>query len=141
MTTGTWEDYAARVNTANWKECLVSAMVYSSEEELGAVCSRLGDRLKGQAAMLCYICAGDLDKVVECWMKTRDTDAGPKVRTKTEIGERVLSYRHHILCNEFDAQVLTDHSDNSIKVLFVSLFKGFARPCGSGDELEARRRI
>jgi hypothetical protein len=35
----------------------------------------------GQEAMLCFVCAGNLDKVVECWMETRDTSSGPKVGT------------------------------------------------------------
>ena len=28
--------------------------------------------------MLCYICAGDLEKLVECWMKNKDTGSGPR---------------------------------------------------------------
>jgi protein transport protein SEC31 len=41
-------------------------------------CSLTGDRLTGHSAMLCYICAGDLEKLVECWMSNRDTESGPK---------------------------------------------------------------
>ena len=76
---GDWKDFVARCSTANWREALVASVTYASNEEFSAICTSLGNKLSGQAAMLCFICAGDLDRVVECWMKTRDTSSGPKV--------------------------------------------------------------
>ena len=42
-------------------------------------CIELVPRLTGHSAMLCYICAGDLEKLVECWLKkNKDTGSGPR---------------------------------------------------------------
>ena len=90
---GDWKDFVARCSTANWREALVASVTYASNEEFSAICTSLGNKLSGQAAMLCFICAGDLDRVVECWMKTRDTSSGPKVSYHMRSMRRVTSFQ------------------------------------------------
>ena len=69
----------SRVNAGrNSREALTAIVTYATDEDFPRLCSRLGDRLSGHAAMLCYICAGDLEKLVECWMKNKDTGSGPR---------------------------------------------------------------
>ncbi len=84
---GDWSDFLERcdLGTTSWREVLVSVVTYAPNDQFGTLCAILGDRLKErkgskQAALICYICAGDLNKVVECWMESRETDAGSKVK-------------------------------------------------------------
>jgi protein transport protein SEC31 len=85
---GDWSDFAHRADAANWREALVGAVTYADAEQFPAICTALGDRLSNAAgsssrllhsALLCYICAGDLDNVVQCWLRIKNTDDGPKV--------------------------------------------------------------
>ena len=76
---GDWDGFVSRVNAGrNSREALTAIVTYATDEDFPRLCSRLGDRLTGHAAMLCYICAGDLEKLVECWMKNKDTGSGPR---------------------------------------------------------------
>ena len=79
--TGDWANFVQRCSSANWKEALVAAVTYAPNEEFSAICSSIGDRLNDSSAslgqMMCYICAGDLEKLVSCWMRTKDTSSGP----------------------------------------------------------------
>ena len=44
--------------------------------------------------MLCYICAGNLEKVVDCWMSTRDVDSGSKALQ--DLVEVVMSLKYSV---------------------------------------------
>ena len=79
IVSGDWDGFVSRVNAGrNSREALTAIVTYATDEDFPRLCSRLGDRLSGHAAMLCYICAGDLEKLVECWMKNKDTGSGPR---------------------------------------------------------------
>lgn len=56
----------------NWKEALSMLVTYSKAEEFSELCCVLGDRLEKEAndydsAILCYVCAGDVERMVSCW--------------------------------------------------------------------------
>ena len=79
---GDWSPVMNYVSaTKNWREALVAAMTYAQPHEFNDYCSKLGYRLVEaglkQEALLCFICARDLDQVVQCWMATRDLSSGP----------------------------------------------------------------
>ena len=79
IVSGDWDGFVSRINAGrNSREALTAIVTYATDEEFPRLCSRLGDRLTGHSAMLCYICAGDLEKLVECWMKNKDTGSGPR---------------------------------------------------------------
>lgn len=66
---------ATQSELTSWKEALVAILVHSSTpEEVSNQATVLGERLEGektlqsvQNAILCFICAGNLDKVVDSW--------------------------------------------------------------------------
>ncbi|KAG7168144.1 transport protein Sec31A-like [Homarus americanus] len=65
-------------NLSRWKEALVAALTYSNDEQFPALVESLGERLEAKgdpetllSAMICYVCAGSLEKFVSCWVKTR----------------------------------------------------------------------
>ncbi|XP_073333876.1 protein transport protein Sec31A isoform X3 [Pagrus major] len=74
-----WHDILKTCELQNWKEALAAVMTYAQPEEFSSLCDLLGDRLEAaedaqlQAqACLCYICAGNVEKLVSCWTRAQD---------------------------------------------------------------------
>uniref|UniRef100_A0A4W3HZY5 SEC31 homolog B, COPII coat complex component n=1 Tax=Callorhinchus milii TaxID=7868 RepID=A0A4W3HZY5_CALMI len=63
----------------NWKEALAALLTYAKPEEFPLLCDTLGFRLELESeklcvqACLCYICSGNVEKLVECWVKTHES--------------------------------------------------------------------
>ncbi|XP_071808414.1 protein transport protein Sec31A-like isoform X2 [Asterias amurensis] len=60
----------------NWKETLTALLTYASVKDFSTLCDTLGGRLESQddtdlsaEACLCYICSGNVDRLVACWAK------------------------------------------------------------------------
>ncbi|XP_031353039.1 protein transport protein Sec31A isoform X2 [Photinus pyralis] len=71
------EDWSSVINNcdiSSWKEALAATLTHSSSDDLPKLCELLGNRLeaegKAQDAQLCYICAGNFEKLVNSWSKT-----------------------------------------------------------------------
>uniref|UniRef100_A0A1A8FSV4 Protein transport protein Sec31A n=1 Tax=Nothobranchius korthausae TaxID=1143690 RepID=A0A1A8FSV4_9TELE len=74
-----WHDILKTCDLQNWKEALAAVMTYAQPEEFSSLCDLLGDRLEASEdallrsqACLCYICAGNVEKLVSCWSGTQD---------------------------------------------------------------------
>ncbi|XP_064798278.1 protein transport protein Sec31A isoform X2 [Oncorhynchus masou masou] len=74
-----WHDVLQTCELQNWKEALAAVMTYAQPEEFSSLCDLLGCRLEAvedctlQAqACLCYICAGNVEKLVTCWTRAQD---------------------------------------------------------------------
>ncbi|XP_031659057.1 protein transport protein Sec31A isoform X11 [Oncorhynchus kisutch] len=74
-----WRDVLQTCELQNWKEALAAVMTYAQPEEFSSLCDLLGCRLETvedctlQAqACLCYICAGNVEKLVTCWTRAQD---------------------------------------------------------------------
>ncbi|KAE8285440.1 Protein transport protein Sec31A SEC31-like protein 1 SEC31-related protein A [Larimichthys crocea] len=74
-----WHDILKTCDLQNWKEALAAVMTYAQPEEFSSLCDLLGARLEAaddprlQAqACLCYICAGNVEKLVACWTRAQD---------------------------------------------------------------------
>uniref|UniRef100_A0A8C4HSC5 Protein transport protein Sec31A n=1 Tax=Dicentrarchus labrax TaxID=13489 RepID=A0A8C4HSC5_DICLA len=74
-----WHDILKTCDLQNWKEALAAVMTYAQPEEFSSLCDLLGGRLEAaedaqlQAqACLCYICAGNVEKLVSCWSRAQD---------------------------------------------------------------------
>ncbi|XP_054741093.1 protein transport protein Sec31A isoform X2 [Anastrepha obliqua] len=75
LVTRDWLDFVNRCTVDSWKEALVAALKHSDRKVVD-ICERLGDRLLEERAqsidftrnaMLCYVCAGSIDKLVTAW--------------------------------------------------------------------------
>ncbi|XP_064536241.1 protein transport protein Sec31A isoform X2 [Drosophila montana] len=82
LVTRDWLDFVNRCTVDSWKEALVAALKHS-ERKLDDICERLGDRLLNETgssieltrnAMLCYICAGSIDKLVTAWYQLKQME-------------------------------------------------------------------
>uniref|UniRef100_A0AAR2M2G2 Protein transport protein Sec31A n=1 Tax=Pygocentrus nattereri TaxID=42514 RepID=A0AAR2M2G2_PYGNA len=82
VVTQNWTDIVQDCELDNWKEALAALLTYANPEEFAPLCDTLGSRLEAGGtekrclqACLCYICSGNIHKLVECWSSQRDCTA------------------------------------------------------------------
>lgn len=75
LVTEDWSGVVTQCTIDSWKEALVAALTHC-KNQLPLLCERLGERLQIEAgndtelarnAILCYICAGSTERLVEAW--------------------------------------------------------------------------
>lgn len=70
-----WRSIVECTVIENWREALSTLVTYSKAEEFSELCCMLGERLENEqgdfnSALLCYICAGDVERMVSCWTRS-----------------------------------------------------------------------
>ncbi|XP_059894472.1 protein transport protein Sec31A isoform X6 [Gadus macrocephalus] len=95
-----WTDILTSCDLANWKEALAAVMTYARPDEFSAFCDLLGGRLEVSQdvvlqaqASLCYICAGNVEKVVSCWTRAQ---AGYSPLSLQDLVEKVVVLRRAV---------------------------------------------
>lgn len=85
----------------SWKEALVAALTYADDTNFQAIADQLGERLEAvgdvsnlESAMVCYICAGSLEKFVSCWLRTREDASTPS--TLQDLVEITMILQHSL---------------------------------------------
>uniref|UniRef100_UPI00398E8156 protein transport protein Sec31A isoform X2 n=1 Tax=Pristiophorus japonicus TaxID=55135 RepID=UPI00398E8156 len=80
VVTHNWRDIVESCDLDNWKEALAALLTYAKPEVFPLLCDTLGSRLEMEneeklciQACLCYICSGNVEKLVECWVKTHES--------------------------------------------------------------------
>lgn len=78
LVTDDWSSVMTQCTTDSWKEALVATLTHC-REHAPLLCERLGERLQSegsnnltlvQSAILCYICAGNVERLAETWLTT-----------------------------------------------------------------------
>ncbi|XP_039614767.1 protein transport protein Sec31A isoform X5 [Polypterus senegalus] len=79
VVTKDWKEIAQSCDLNNWREALAAVLTYAHPDEFAGLCDLLGTRLEKSGdpalqaqACLCYICAGNVEKLIACWTKTQD---------------------------------------------------------------------
>ncbi|XP_075060516.1 protein transport protein Sec31A isoform X19 [Mixophyes fleayi] len=79
VVTKNWSEIVQSCDLKNWREALAAVLTYARPEEFASLCDLLGSRLESEGdislqtqACLCYICAGNVEKLVACWTKAQD---------------------------------------------------------------------
>ncbi|XP_053524875.1 protein transport protein Sec31A isoform X15 [Artibeus jamaicensis] len=74
-----WKEIVESCDLKNWREALAAVLTYAKPDEFSGLCDLLGTRLESEGdsplqsqACLCYICAGNVEKLVACWTKAQD---------------------------------------------------------------------
>uniref|UniRef100_A0A8C9NY10 Protein transport protein Sec31A n=1 Tax=Serinus canaria TaxID=9135 RepID=A0A8C9NY10_SERCA len=77
-----WQDIVCTCDLQSWKEALAILLTYSKHEDYTQLCDMLGARLEseGDAALsndacFCYISSGNVERLVECWVKNHETSS------------------------------------------------------------------
>ncbi|XP_009867756.1 PREDICTED: protein transport protein Sec31A-like [Apaloderma vittatum] len=97
VVTKNWEEIVQSCDLQNWREALAAVLTYARPDEFAALCDLLGNRLESEGdsllqtqACLCYICAGNIEKLVACWTKAQD---GNSPLTLQDLIEKVVILR------------------------------------------------
>uniref|UniRef100_A0A8D0C343 Protein transport protein Sec31A n=1 Tax=Salvator merianae TaxID=96440 RepID=A0A8D0C343_SALMN len=79
VVTKNWKEIVQSCDLQNWREALAAVLTYARPDEFATLCDMLGTRLENEGdsllqtqACLCYICAGNVEKLVACWTKAQD---------------------------------------------------------------------
>ncbi|XP_064595245.1 protein transport protein Sec31A-like isoform X2 [Liolophura sinensis] len=93
-----WRQIVEGCDLNNWKEALAVIVTYASNDEFTALCDMLGSRLEKERrgefsgyASLCYICSGNVNKLVDNWMKI--TPATNTPGSLQDLVEKVMILR------------------------------------------------
>eukprot|EP01135_Chromosphaera_perkinsii_P003316 Nk52_evm16s240 gene=Nk52_evmTU16s240 len=99
VVTRNWDDIVDHADIDNWMETLALLCTYAKSDEFSMLCERLGDRLEHasdianrQNAILCYICAGNMEKMVEYWVKM-NAGSSSETNVLSDLIEKVTALR------------------------------------------------
>ncbi|XP_033467620.2 protein transport protein Sec31A isoform X1 [Epinephelus lanceolatus] len=100
VVTQNWRDIVQSCELDNWKEALAALLTYAHPEDFARLCDTLGGRLEQEKtekrclqACLCYICSGNIEKLVECWALHRDCSSPLGLE---DLVEKVMMLRKSI---------------------------------------------
>lgn len=92
-----WVHVVENCEISCWKEALAAVLTYAKPEDFAVLCESLGSRLESENtalvpyAMLCYICAGNLEKLACCWVRLQNKADSPQ--SLQELVEQVMVLR------------------------------------------------
>ncbi|XP_065286810.1 protein transport protein Sec31A isoform X2 [Dermacentor albipictus] len=92
-----WVNVVENCEINCWKEALAAVLTYAKPEDFAVLCESLGNRLENENtalvpyAMLCYICAGNLEKLASCWVRLQIKADSPQ--SLQELVEQVMVLR------------------------------------------------
>lgn len=98
LVTDDWSTVVSQCSTDSWKEALVATLTYC-RDHVPVLCERLGERLQCengnnlssiQNAILCYICAGNTERLAESWMAAQSNASnGETVPSTKELQDLI----------------------------------------------------
>ena len=100
LVTEDWSGVISQCTIDSWKEALVAALTHS-KEQTPLLCERLGERLQIESggdpdivknSILCYICAGSIERIVDAWNSIDGSDVkdGSESEKLQELVEVVI---------------------------------------------------
>ncbi|XP_057358379.1 protein transport protein Sec31A isoform X14 [Manis pentadactyla] len=106
-----WKEIVESCDLKNWREALAAVLTYAKPDEFSSLCDLLGTRLESEGdsllqtqACLCYICAGNVEKLVACWTKAQD---GSNPLSLQDLIEKVVILRKAVqLTQAMDANTV-----------------------------------
>lgn len=98
MVMADWSGVISQCTIDSWKEALVAALTHSKDQS-PLLCERLGERMQiesvGDASLmqnsiLCYICAGNIERIVDAWGAINGSDSLEDSTKLQELVEIVI---------------------------------------------------
>lgn len=98
MVMADWSGVISQCTIDSWKEGLVAALTHSRAES-HILCERLGERLQIESggdpaivknSILCYICAGNIERIVDAWSAVNGPDSTEDSEKLQELVEVVI---------------------------------------------------
>lgn len=101
VVTHDWAHIVETCELDNWKEALALILTYSLPEEFASLCDKLAARLETERdgelslyASLCYICSGNLERLVENWVRNTENNNTPLALQ--DLVEKVMILRRAV---------------------------------------------
>ncbi|XP_074647713.1 protein transport protein Sec31A-like [Tubulanus polymorphus] len=101
VVTGNWTHVIQTCDLDNWKEALALALTYAQADDFVQLCDMLGTRLEieghGELAInaaLCYICSGNVEKLVACWARLNEGNSSSQALQ--DLVEKVMILRKSV---------------------------------------------
>lgn len=103
LVTGDWASVVSQCTTDSWKEALVAILTHCGDH-VPLLCERLAERLQIdgennstviQSAILCYLCAGNVERLAEVWLTTytQNASAVPTTEELQDLIEVVILFQ------------------------------------------------
>uniref|UniRef100_A0A8C6VQC0 Protein transport protein Sec31A n=1 Tax=Naja naja TaxID=35670 RepID=A0A8C6VQC0_NAJNA len=134
VVTKNWKEIVQSCDLQNWKEALAAVLTYARPDEFAVLCDLLGSRLENEGdsvlqtqACLCYICAGNVEKLVSCWTKAQD---GSNPLSLQDLIEKVVILRKAVQ----QTQVM---DANAVGVLLAEKMSHYANLLASQGSIAA----
>lgn len=98
MVMADWSGVISQCTIDSWKEALVAALTHNKDQS-PLLCERLGERMQiesvGDASLmknsiLCYICAGNIERIVDAWTAINGSDSLEDSNNLQELVEIVI---------------------------------------------------
>ncbi|XP_060599891.1 protein transport protein Sec31A-like [Ruditapes philippinarum] len=127
IVTHDWRQVVNSCELDNWKEALAVILTYSPADEFSILCDSLAARLETEGngelspyAGLCYICSGNVEKMVENWINTTQNNQSPLALQ--DLVEKVMLLRKAVETSrghapEITTGVLADKLSNYAEIL------------------------
>lgn len=127
------QELVSLADLTDWKAILAILCTYAKSSELPKYSTILGDRLDVEAhnikaATLCYICAGNIEKTVNVWIRTTKEHKDPH-QALQDLIEKVSIFRHAV-----------NASDNDLDELLARKYTQYAEILASQGRLPAALR-
>ncbi|KAM6177152.1 protein transport protein Sec31A isoform 15-T18 [Erethizon dorsatum] len=123
VVTKNWKEIVESCDLKNWREALAAVLTYAKPDEFPSLCDLLGTRLESEGdsilqtqACLCYICAGNVEKLVACWTKAQD---GSSPLSLQDLIEKVVILRKAV-------QLAQTMDTNTVGVLLAEKMSQYA---------------
>ncbi|XP_069482236.1 protein transport protein Sec31A isoform X12 [Ambystoma mexicanum] len=134
VVTKNWREIVQSCDLQNWKEALAAVLTYARPDEFALLCDLLGARLENEGdsllqtqACLCYICAGNVEKLVACWTKAQD---GNSPLSLQDLIEKVVILRKAV-------QITQAVDTNAVGVLLAEKMSQYASLLAAQGSLAA----
>ncbi|KAM8940042.1 protein transport protein Sec31A [Pelodytes ibericus] len=134
VVTKNWKEIVQSCDLQNWREALAAVLTYAKPQEFAELCDLLGSRLEKEGdgplqaqACLCYICAGNVEKLVACWTKAQD---GASPLSLQDLIEKVVILRKAV-------QVSQALETNNVGALLAEKMSQYANLLASQGSLAA----
>ncbi|XP_076291003.1 COPII coat complex component secretory 31 [Lasioglossum baleicum] len=153
-----WADIVQNSDINCWKEVLIGIFTHSNPQERSMLCDMLGDRLISsddptlkEQAQICYICSGNLNKMVESsnvdiqevvelvmvMQKALELQGSRDTRIEGKIAS-VLSQYAEMLASEGDLEAALNYLGNSEDERVVMLKNRLCRALGYIQDVRSR---
>uniref|UniRef100_A0A8C9WCU8 Protein transport protein Sec31A n=1 Tax=Scleropages formosus TaxID=113540 RepID=A0A8C9WCU8_SCLFO len=157
-----WAAVVQNCDLDSWKEALAILLTYARPEEFAQLCDTLGARLEHEGvekrclqACLCYICSGNIEKLVQCWAQQKDCSSplaledlvekvmilrksierlrGGEVMTQSPVLADKLTHYANLLASQGSLAAAMNYLPASSNQVIVLLWLRLATTCSLGS--------